>query len=90
MSMETLSLVIIFCDGIFIVIVLRVTRVICSTTGIRKIKPGPRTPVTFPKKNTTPLSYSLTTRKAWEMRMRTMAKAIIKIVIGRVYPIMKV
>src|SRR3989338_6727516 len=52
----------IFCDGIFIVMVRNITRVICSKIGIKKIRPGPRTPVQRPSKKMTPRSYSLTMR----------------------------
>src|SRR3569623_368224 len=62
MSIDTLSLVIIFCDGMFIVMVREVTRVICSNMGMRIMSPGPRTPVSLPRKKITPRSYSLTTR----------------------------
>ncbi len=71
MSIETLSLVMIFCEGMFIVIVRSVTRVMRSNTGMRMIRPGPRIPVNLPRKKITPRSYSLTTRR--DCATRTMA-----------------
>src|SRR6478672_8478991 len=76
MSMETLSLVMIFCEGMFIVIVRKVTRVICSKTGMRMIKPGPRTPVYLPKKKMTPRSYSFTTRSERDTSTTTITRTI--------------
>src|ERR1700704_6558913 len=83
MSIETLSLVMIFCDGMFIVIVRKVTRVICSRTGMRIIKPGPRTPVYLPKKKMTPRSYSFTTRSERDTSTTTIASTIM--ILGMVF-----
>src|SRR3981081_2113643 len=77
--METLSFVMIFCEGMFIVIVRKVTRVICSRTGMRMIKPGPRTPVYLPKKKMTPRSYSFTTRSERDTSTTTIANTIMKV-----------
>src|SRR5437667_5121370 len=79
MSIETLSLVMIFCEGMFIVIVRKVTRVICSKTGMRMIKPGPRTPVYLPKKKMTPRSYSFTTRSERNTSTTTIARTIMRV-----------
>src|ERR1700716_147318 len=79
MSIETLSLVMIFCEGMFIVIVRKVTRVICSRTGMRIIKPGPRTPVYLPKKKMTPRSYSFTTRSERDTSTTTIASTIMRV-----------
>src|SRR4029077_10453728 len=69
----------IFCEGMFIVIVRRVTLVICSKTGMRIIKPGPRTPVYLPKKKMTPRSYSFTTRSERNRSTTTTARAIMMV-----------
>src|SRR3954469_14210032 len=82
MSIETLSFVMIFCDGIFIVIVLSVTFVILSKIGIRMISPGPLTPVHFPKKKITTRSYSFTTFS--DNPARTM-RTIIMYIISELY-----
>ena len=59
---ETLSLVMIFCEGICIVTVRKDTRTICWMGMKMSVSPGPRTPSNFPRKNTTPRSYCRRTR----------------------------
>ena len=61
-SIETLSFVMIFCDGICIVTVRKDTRVICSMGRKMSVSPGPRAPSNFPRRKTTPRSYCLRTR----------------------------
>src|SRR5258707_4406664 len=56
MSIETLSFVMIFCEGICIVTVRKDTRTICWMGTKMIVSPGPRTPSNFPRRNTTPRS----------------------------------
>ena len=62
MSIETLSFVMIFCEGICIVTVRKDTRTICWMGTKMSVSPGPRTPSNFPRRNTTPRSYCRSTR----------------------------
>src|ERR1700681_2224015 len=52
MSIETLSFVMIFCEGICIVTVRKDTRTICWIGTKMSVSPGPRTPANFPSRNT--------------------------------------
>jgi hypothetical protein len=54
MSIETLSFVMIFCDGICIVTVRKDTRTICWMGTKTRVSPAPRTPSNLPRRNTTP------------------------------------
>src|SRR3954471_15347432 len=58
----TLSRVITSCGGIVCVIVRSVTRTIRSAIGISSTRPGPFWATRRPKRNTTPRSYSRSTR----------------------------
>src|SRR3954469_3557935 len=58
----TLSRVITSCGGIACVIVRRVTRTMRSATGMSSTRPGPFWATRRPKRNTTPRSYSRSTR----------------------------
>jgi hypothetical protein len=62
MSIETLSLVMIFCDGICMVTMRSDTRTICWKGTKMSVSPAPRTPSNFPSRNTTPRSYCRSTR----------------------------
>src|SRR5271167_2069648 len=62
MSIETLSLVMIFCEGICIVTVRKDTRTICWTGAKMSVSPGARTPLNLPSRKTTPRSYCRSTR----------------------------
>jgi hypothetical protein len=50
MSIETLSFVMIFCEGICIVTVRKDTRTICCIGTKMSVRPGPRTPAKFSEK----------------------------------------
>src|SRR5262245_62002257 len=58
---ETLSLVITSCAGTSMVTVRKPTLTARSSTGISRIRPGPRSPTRSPRRNTTSRSYSRTT-----------------------------
>src|SRR5262245_22327367 len=58
---ETLSFVITSCAGTSMVTVRRPTFTARSSTGISRIRPGPRSPTSNPRRNTTSRSYSRTT-----------------------------
>src|ERR1700686_1781928 len=62
MSIETLSLGMIFCEGFCIVTVRKDTRTICWAGTKIKVSPAPRTPSNFPRRKTTPRSYCRNTR----------------------------
>ena len=73
MSIETLSFVMIFCEGICIVTVRKDTRTICWMGAKMSVRPGSRTPSNFPSRNTTPRSYWRSTRSE-PMRYRIAAR----------------
>jgi len=64
MSIETLSLVMIFCEGICMVTVRSDTRTICWNGTKMSVSPGARTPSNLPSRKTTPRSYCRSTRSA--------------------------
>jgi hypothetical protein len=79
---DDVFLVIIFWDGISIVIVRSLTICILSRIGIRMISPGPLTPVHFPRKKITPRSYSWTIltlmkNRTMPIRIRIIKKSIV-------------
>src|SRR3989338_5340335 len=61
MSMDTLSFVMIFCDGMSMVTVRKLMRTIRSRIGMTRMRPGPRVFRNRPRKKMTARSYSFTT-----------------------------
>ncbi len=75
--MLTLSLVMIPWDWMGIVTIRSDTFRSLSTTGMMKFRPGSRTPMTRPRRKSTPLSYCVTILIAMASPMRTRAASTI-------------